>query len=103
MKLKPSLRQKKRYIVFEIVSPTKFSVNYVKDEVEKALLLFFGQLGMSKASPLFLKEKYKNNKFIVKINNKYVDECISAVILIKKVKNKEVIVKSIITSGTLKK
>ena len=101
MKLLPSLRQKKRYIVFEIKSETKFSLVDVKKEVEKAWLLFLGQLGMAKSSPLFI--KFKNNKFIVKINHKWVDECISAILLIKKIKNKPVIVRSIVTSGTIKK
>ena len=102
MKLLPSLKPKKRYVVFEIKSDTLFSALDVKEEVEKALLLFFGQLGLAKATPLFLKERYKDNKFIIKVNHKYVDECKSAIILIKKIKNKAVILKSITTSGTLK-
>tara|TARA_Y100000310_G_C20643758_1_gene795431 strand:- start:1542 stop:1871 length:330 start_codon:yes stop_codon:yes gene_type:complete len=103
MKLLPSLRQKKRYIVFGVVSDTPFSVSEVKTEVDKALLRFLGELGMSKASPMMLKEKYKNNRFIIKINHNWVDECISALILIKKIKNKSIIVRSIVTSGTIKK
>lgn len=102
MKLLPSLKQKKRYIVFEIIGD-KFNVEEVKTAVEEALLLFLGQLGIAKTAPMFLKEKFKDNKFLVKINHKFVDECKSALILIKKIKNKEVIVKSIVTSGTLKK
>lgn len=102
MKLLPSLKQKKRYIVFEIIGE-KFNVEEVKTAVEEALLLFLGQLGMAKTAPMFLKEKFKENKFIVKINHKFVDECKSALILIKKIKNKEVMVRSIITSGILKK
>lgn len=102
MKLLPSLKQKKRYIVFEIIGE-KFSIEEVKTAVEEALLLFLGQLGLAKTAPMFLKEKFKDNKFIVKINHKFVDECKSALILIKKIKNKEVMVRSIITSGTLKK
>ena len=103
MKLLPSLKQKKRYIVFEIVSKQSFSALEVKTEVEKALLLFLGQLGVAKASPLFLKEKYKNNRFIVKVNNSYVDECKAALLLIKKIKDTPVMIKSLITSGTIKK
>jgi ribonuclease P/MRP protein subunit POP5 len=105
MKLKPSLRQKKRYIVFEIVADKKFSVVDVKEEVEKSMKEFFGQLGLSKASPLFLKEKFnqEKQKFVVKVNNKYVDELKAALTLSKSIKSTPVIVKSIITSGTLKK
>ena len=101
MKLLPSLKQKKRYLVFEINKA--LPVKDVQEEVEQALLLFLGQLGVAKASPLFLKEKYKDNKFIIKVNHTYVDECKSALILIKKIKNTPVLIRSIITSGTLKK
>tara|TARA_Y100000310_G_scaffold232565_1_gene235414 strand:- start:57 stop:377 length:321 start_codon:yes stop_codon:yes gene_type:complete len=101
MKLLPALKQKKRYVVLEIVSDTNFTLAEIRKEVDNALLLFLGQLGLSKAVPLFIKAK--NNKFIMKVNHKWVDELKSALILIKRIKNKSVIVKSIITSGTLKK
>ncbi|MDP3734488.1 MAG: Rpp14/Pop5 family protein [Nanoarchaeota archaeon] len=103
MKLLPSLRSQKRYIVFEIIAPQQFTLSDVAKEVESALLLFLGQLGVSKAAPLFVKEKYKNNRFIVKVSNRYSDECKAAVILITTIKNVPVVVKSVATSGTLKK
>ena len=105
MKLKPSLRQKKRYVVFEIVADKKFSPLEVQEEVERAMKEFFGQLGLSKASPLFLKERFDQEKqrFVVKINHKHVDELKAALTLSKSIKNTPVIIKSIITSGTLKK
>ena len=99
MKLLPSLKQKKRYIVFEL--DQKLPASDVKSEVENALLLFLGQLGLAKSSPLFV--KHKDNKFMMKVNHKWVDECKSAIILIKKIKNKQVIIRSIVTSGTIKK
>ena len=101
MNLLPSLKQKKRYIVFEISSSDQFSSSEIKTAVEDALLLFLGQLGLSKAVPLFIKSK--NNKFIIKANHNWVDEVKAALILIKKIKNQPVIVKSIITSGTINK
>ena len=102
MKLLPSLKQKKRYIIFEIVSPQSFTASEVENVVNEALLLFLGQLGVSKASPLFLKEKYKNNRFIIKVNHRYVDECKAALLLIRKIKSTPVKIKSIITSGSIK-
>ncbi len=103
MKLLPSLRQKKRYVVFEVISDKKFTFSEIREEVDKVLLLFFGQLGLAKTSPKLLKEKYKNNKFIIKINHQYVDELKSALMLSKKIRNVPVTIKSLITSGTLKK
>lgn len=105
MKLLPSLRQKKRYVVFEIMSDKKCSLSEVQEAVESSLLKFLGELGIAKASPLFLKEKWNEQKqrFVVKVNHAFVDELKSALILNKKIKNTPVLIKSIITSGTLKK
>ncbi len=103
MTLLPTLRQKKRYIAFEIRSSTPVSVADAKEEVTASLLRFLGELGAARASPMFLEEKYKNNKGILKANHRYVDECKSALILIKKIKNKPVITRSLSVSGILKK
>ncbi|MEK6968862.1 MAG: Rpp14/Pop5 family protein [Nanoarchaeota archaeon] len=105
MKLLPSLKQKKRYIVFEILSSKKFSFPEIKEEVEATLLLFFGQWGLAKSSPLIIKEKFNPEKqrFVIKINHKFIDELKAALTLSKKIKNTPVIIKSVITSGTLKK
>ena len=105
MKLLPSLRQKKRYVVFEIISDKKFSLSDVKEAVDSALSLFLGQLGLSRASPSLLKEKFSQEKqrFLIKVDHKHVDEVKAALILNKKIKNTPVVIKSVITSGTLKK
>ena len=105
MKLLPALRQKKRYVVFEILADKSFSFIDIKESLEEAMKDFWGQLGLSKAVPMLLKEKFSKEKqrFIVKVNNKHVDELISAMILAKKIKNTPVIIKSVIVSGILKK
>lgn len=105
MRLLPSLRQKKRYVVIEIISAKKFSFPEIKEEVDKILLLFWGQLGLSRAAPILLKEKFnqQTQHFIIKVNHKYVDELKTALTLSKKIKNIPIILRSVITSGTLKK
>ena len=97
--MKKSLKQKKRYIVFDISQD--FSLLDLKNAVDLALEKYFGQLGLSKVSPLFVKAEGK--RFILKVNHQYVDDTIAGIILIKKIKNVSVIIKSIIVSGTLKK
>ena len=105
MKLLPSLRQKKRYVVFEIVSDKCFSIGEVQEAVESSLSKFLGDWGLAKASPLFVKEKWSETKqrFVIKVNHTFVDELKSALILNKKIKNTPALIKSIVTSGTLKK
>lgn len=46
---------------------------------------------------------YQNNKGIIKTNNKFVKETKAALTLIEKINKEKVIVKTIITSGILKK
>ena len=105
MKLLPSLRQKKRYVVFEIKSDKAFSLSEVQEAVESSLLRFLGELWTAKASPLFLKEKWNETEqcCAVKVNHTYVVELQSALIRNKKIKNTPVLIKSVISSGTLKK
>lgn len=105
MRLLPSLRQKKRYVVFEIISDTSFSFADIQEEVQSALSSFLGQLGIARASPLIVKERFNAQKqrFVIKVNNAHVDELKTALALSKKIKNTAVIIRSITTSGTLKK
>ncbi len=105
MKLKPSLKQKKRYVLFEIQSAKVFSLPEVAEAIESSLLRFLGELGLAKASPMMVKEKWndKKQRFVLKVNHDYVDKLKAAVILNKKIKNTPVLIRSIVTSGTLKK
>ena len=103
MRISPSLKPKKRYVVFEILCEKKFSTSEIQKAVDSALIQFLGEFGVAKATPLFIKEKCKDNKFMLKVAHTEVDLCKSAVILIKKIKNNSVIIQSITTSGTIKK
>ncbi len=105
MRLIPSLKQKKRYLVFEVQSSEKFALSEIKEEVENSLLLFLGQQGMARAEPIFIQERFNEatQRFVIKTSHKHVDEVKTALALSKKVKKVPVIIRSIITSGTLKK
>ncbi|MDO8510695.1 MAG: Rpp14/Pop5 family protein [Nanoarchaeota archaeon] len=105
MKLKPSLKQKKRYVLFEIQAAKAFSLPDVAEAIEASLQRFLGELGLAKASPMLVKEKWneKKQRLVIKVNHDYVDELKSAIILNKKIKNTPVLIRSIVVSGTLKK
>ena len=104
--LLPSLREKKRYLVFEIIS--KANITDFK-EIEKNILentlRFLGELGMAKAGILILKDKFdiKKQKGIIRVSHKYVNELRASLALIQKINNQVVIVRSIGLSGILKK
>jgi len=66
---KPSFREKKRYLQYEVVSN-----NVSRDQVETAIntscLNFLGELTYSKAGIQFM--IWNNNKGIIKVNRKYI-------------------------------
>ena len=68
IKLLPSLKEDKHYLVFQ----------GNKDNVEKALLEFLGILGMSKANPVII--EFKKNVGILSFNRKYADDIKSALV-----------------------
>lgn len=105
MKPLPSMKEKKRYVVVQIVADKKFDFKEIDEAFKTALGDFLGTLGLSKAAIMILKEKFNEEKqtIIIKVNNKYVNELKSALILIKKIKTTPVVVKSLAVSGTIKK
>ncbi|MAF99066.1 MAG: hypothetical protein CMH61_00485 [Nanoarchaeota archaeon] len=105
MKLLSSLKEKKRYVVFEIKADKNLTLSDVEKVVDSAVNEFLGQLGKSKAGVMFIREKWnaKTQRFLMKVNNKYVDELKSAMLFIKRIKNKPVIVESVLVTSTIKK
>jgi len=105
MGLLPSLRQKKRYIVFEILAEQKFSFHVIKTEIQNSLQRFLGYEGMAKASPMILAERFneQQKRFMVKISNTSVDQVKAALVFSTHIQNTPIIIRSLITSGTLKK
>ena len=103
MGLLPSLRQKKRYVLFEIISTDTFGSEDVSKSVLAAVRDFLGVLGVAKSGPIWVKERFKPPFFVIRVNHMFVDELKSAVVLIKKIKNSPVIIRSVAVSGTLAK
>ena len=85
--LKPSHREKKRYL---LISGTDAS----KKKIEEVILEFIGVLGYAKASPMFIKSTH--GKFIISVNRGMVGEIRSAILI----SGKDL--KVIKVSGTLK-
>ncbi len=102
----PSLREKKRYLVFEIISNQKIdNLNKIADSILEQCNKYLGEMGMAKAGLLILKDKYNKEKQrgIIKVNNKMLNNLKAALCFVKEIDNKKVIVKSVGVSGILKK
>ena|SRR3989344_5514349 len=103
VKLLPSLREKKRYLAFEVDSKAKISKENMVNEVQRACRRFMGEYNYANAGVLVLKDNINGNKGILKVNSKYVDHVKSSLILVNKINNERVIFKNIKVSGTLLK
>ena len=103
--LLPSLREKKRYVVFEVLSDSKLNASSIKEQIMTSALNLIGERGVANAGILFPKETYnpENQRGILRVNNKYVNEIKSALALVQNIENEDVIVKSVGVSGILKK
>ncbi len=100
----PSLRERKRYLAFEILSNRQIKeFKLVSDAISSSMLRFIGELGMADAGLLFLDDKFKDQKGIIRVNHRYVDELKSALAMVEEIDNQKVLLRSLGLSGILKK
>ena len=100
--LLPSLREKKRYLAFEGQTEEKVDFEHAKKSIELSMKGFLGDLGMARAGVLFLND-WKQNRGIMKMNTKYVDEIKASLALVQEVAERKAIIRSIGVSGALEK
>lgn len=100
--LLPTLREKKRYIAFEVQAEKRVPLDQVMSCVENTLKKFLGDLGMARAGVHFLKD-WKNQRGILKTNTKHVDEVKAALALVQEIAGGKAIVRSLAVSGTVDK
>ena len=98
----PTLREKKRYLVYKVVSEETVSRADAETAIKQVLKQFMGDLGMAKAGVMFLKD-WKESKGIMKISHKETDTVKAGLALVKEINGKKAIVKSVGLSGILDK
>ena len=102
----PSLREKKRYIVFEIISRENISnLEAVSNAVMNCVLQLVGILGAAKAGIIVLGNKWNSQlqRGVIRTSNKHVEAVKASLSLINKIDSKDVIIKTIGVSGILRK
>lgn len=97
--LLPSLKEKKRYVVFEVVSDEEHSLNSVQALIFNQAKTMFGTYGLSNMGLRFM-DDWNNNQGIVKVNNKYVDYLRSCFVCLAK---DGLMIRTVKISGILKK
>ncbi len=97
--LLPVLKEKKRYVLYQIDSENK--TGDVQKQIESELRGFIGDLGLARAGLRFIKNK--GNKGIIQVNNKYVDEVKAGLALINEINNNPVRFRTLKVSGVINK
>lgn len=95
----PSLREKKRYISYEITSEKPLKLDTHIQCINDGLMRFLGYYGGAKAGIMSIQTK--NNKGILRVNNTMVDAVKTGLSLIKNIDGNRVLVKTTRVSGTL--
>lgn len=104
--LPPTLREKKRYIMFQVISEEGETIDY--SDLEQAIwntcLDFLGEYGVSKASIWLVKNCWNEKKHvgIIRCNHKSVHDVIASLGLISRLGDTKIIIKIIKVSGTIK-
>jgi len=98
-----SLRDKKRYLVFELIAEKKLNVKEVSYFIKNHLIKLFGELGLSKMNYQFISFDEKSGKGILKCRHIAVEDLISGIILLKEVNGIKVVPRTLKISGTVKK
>ena len=102
----PSLREKKRYLVFEVISKEKITdINAVSSAIWDCSLQFLGKLGAAKAGIMVLSNKWNPElqRGIIKVSHRHVDALKASLVFAGKTSNTEAIFRSLGLSGILKK
>ncbi|MBI2137073.1 hypothetical protein HYU12_00985 [Candidatus Woesearchaeota archaeon] len=95
----PSLREKKRYLVFEVIGSDARCSEAV-DALKSVFASFFGALEFSGAAIRPVRSSAA--RCVVCVNRAYVDKVAASLALVKKLKNVPVILKSVGVSGSLR-
>jgi len=99
----PSLREKKRYLAFEVLSDAKLDVAHIAKSVWHGVLQFVGELGASQLGVIVLSDLFAKNRGVIRVSHLGVDRLKAALALIHTIDGHPVSVRSIAVSGNLAK
>ncbi|NTV23390.1 MAG: hypothetical protein HGA85_03370 [Nanoarchaeota archaeon] len=93
--LLPTLRSKKRYLAYQVIGEPREDMFY---KIRESFRASFGSFALAKAGLVDLK-LWNGTRGIIKVNREYLDQLKAAICLLQE----NVLVRSTIVSGTLKK
>lgn len=99
----PAMKDRDRYIVFEIVSRKVFEPASIVQALWNSCMQLFGEVGVSEFSMAFLSNLYDKTKKIgiIKCNHNSVEKIRLAIASIKNIEDEPVVIKTIGLTGTI--
>ena len=103
--LLPTLREKKRYLVYEILSDYDFDAKEISSSIKLSFKELFGITGLADAGLIFMDKKFnkETKKGFVRVSNESLDQLRASFTFINDINGKKAIVKSVIASGMIHK
>jgi ribonuclease P/MRP protein subunit POP5 len=101
--ISPTLKERKRYILFKIHSDKKIDKEIALRQCTEACLRFLGEYGCAEAGVQMLPETWDKEAQtgIIKTSHKWVDQTKSAIMLIKEIDGQKTTVSTLLTSGSI--
>jgi ribonuclease P/MRP protein subunit POP5 len=102
--LPSSLRERERFIKFQVLSTEKISYEDLEQAIWNTLLDFYGEEGVSKIGLWIIKNLWDDEKKIgvIKCNHLSVQKVIAGLSLISRLGDTRIIIKILKVSGTIK-
>lgn len=100
--LLPTLKEKKRYLVYEVLSKSKLEED-LSIEIVKKVTSLLGIFDSAKAGIQSIEYDIAKHKGILRVTVKEVDKLKISLALINKLNDKEIMIRTIGASGILKK
>ncbi len=103
--LLPTLRERKRYLVYEILSDADFDAKDVSSTIKFSFKELFGNQGLAEAGLLFQDKKFnkETKRGFVRVSNESLEKLRASFVFINDINGNKAIVKSVIVSGMINK
>ncbi len=100
----PTLREKERYVSFQVVSEEPIFYSDLEQAIWSTLLEFYGESGVSKMSVWLVKNLWdeRSQSGVIRCNNKSVEKVLAGLGLVSRLGDNRMIFKILKVSGTIK-
>jgi len=100
--LPPTLRMRKRYIAFEIISNKNINYNDMLNAFWDSMLELFGETGAAESHTWIIKNLYDGKKGVLRCKYDMVEKVRAALTFIKMIGDSPIIIKVLGVTGTIK-